>query len=131
MRQGDSRTAGFSLVEVLVSLSIFSIAGVAFASSIMTNQGFNRLSSERTGAQFAVEQIVDDLRVQDPTTLPAHGTDAVRHVTIGTKTYDVYVTYCSLGSYCSSSATVRTIHCEARLKGVTRYVVDTVFAQLK
>ena len=80
MRQGDSRTAGFSLVEVLVSLSIFSIAGVAFASSIMTNQGFNRLSSERTGAQFAVEQIVDDLRVQDPTTLPARdGCGAPRH----------------------------------------------------
>lgn len=131
MRQRAGRTRGFSLLEVLTSLTIFAIAGTAFASSMMMNQGYNRLSKERTAAQFAVDQVIDDLRVQDPTTLPTHGSDPVRHVTVGTQTFDVYVTYCSLGSYCSSSSTVRTIHCEAMLKGVSRYVVDTVFAQLK
>lgn len=131
MKRDRKTDAGFSLIEVLVSLGIFSVAGVAFASSIMMNQAFNRANMERSEAQRAVEQVIDSLRVEDPTTLPRSGTDTVRRITIGARTYDVYVTYCSIGNYCTSSNTVRTIHCEAWLNGVERHAADTVFAQLK
>jgi len=127
MRQSG---AGFGLFEVLVSLAIFGFAALALARGFALHLSFNALNDERSGAMQAVAQVIDDLRSLDPRTLPASGTDPLRRIRVGARTYDVAVSYCSRAAYCTSN-NIRTIRCEAKIDNETRYAVETVFAQLK
>jgi prepilin-type N-terminal cleavage/methylation domain-containing protein len=131
MISSGRRSAGFTLLEVLAAVTIFSIAVLGLARAFATNLSFNRLNAERSGAVEAVQGVLDTLRATDPNALPTNGhVDPVRAVTANDHTYEVSVKHCSPKTYCPSN-NIRAIHCEARLNGELRYEVDTVFAQLK
>lgn len=124
------KKSGFTLIEVLVSLSIFGIAALALGQAYSTHLSFNTLSEARTGGIAAVTRVLDQLRVQDPATLPATGTDADRSIVIGQRTFLVSISYCSPTTYCTSN-NIRQIHATAKLHGSIVYAVDTIFAQLR
>ncbi len=121
---------GFTILEVLVSLSIFSIASVAIAKSFTNHLAFNKQAERRSGAITAVQQVLDGLRVLDPSTLPTTGTSAAQNVTVGNKTYAVTTQYCRITSYCSS-ANVRFLTVKAKYRGTDQYTVDTIYSQLR
>ena len=129
-RQPRTSELGFTLMEVMVALLIFSVSALAIAKVFSSNIAFNTQNEQLTGAILAANQVLDLLRVGDVTNLPATGTDAVRNITIGTRSYQVTVSYCNPNTYCTSN-NIRFIHVVTQLHVTTRYAVDTIFAQLR
>ena len=127
---GRRSEGAFSMMEVLASLLVFSVGAMGVATTFVSQMAINTKSEVRSGAIIAVNQVLDELRVSSVNALPTSGRQFVRSVTVGTRAFDVYVTYCRQNEYCTSSS-VRQLHAEARLKGSMRYEVDTVFAQLR
>ena len=129
---GHCRNAetGFTLLEVLVSISIFTIAALGMAKAFTDHLSVNTRSERRSEAIAAAQQVLDDLRTQDPATFPTTGAAPVVNVPFGERTYEVHVFYCTDDTYCSS-ANVRQLHTEVRLNGTIFYQVDTVYAQLR
>jgi prepilin-type N-terminal cleavage/methylation domain-containing protein len=123
-------SAGFSLVEILVSLSITSIAMLAVGNAIATHIWFNTRSEQRSGAILAAQQVLDPLRLVDPSTLPTSGTSSTT-VTIGALNYTVTTTYCPTGqSYCTSN-NIRYMTTKVVLNGTQFLSLDTAFSQLR
>ncbi len=121
--------SGFSLVEVLVSLFLVSITGVAFTHAFLGSLKFNTLSEKRSGAISAAQQVLDELRTKDPFTLPTSGTTS-NTINVGGRNFTVLVTYCSIGSYCSTPS-IRTLSARVTYRNENLYAVDTIFTQLK
>ncbi len=121
-------SGGFSLLEALVSLLIFSVGAISIMDSFAAHLAFNNRSEVRSAATLAAQQVLDALRVQDPATFPTSGT-IDQNITIGPRTFLVSVTYCKDPLYCSSD-TVRQLSVKAKLHGQTMYSVDTIFSQL-
>ena len=132
MKQQNStlRQAAFTLLEVLVSLSIFSIVSAAIGVAFVTHLKVNMQQELRSGAFSAAQQVLDELRVQDPSTMPTSGSDAVRTLIVGDRIYSVAVSYCSPATYCTSSH-IRSIHVGVTHAGKSQYQVDTVYSQLR
>ena len=120
--------SGFSLLEALVSLVIFSVGALSIMDSFATHLAFNNRSEVRSSAILAAQQVLDALRVQDPATFPSSGSEE-EEITIGPRTFTVEVTYCADPSYCISE-TIRHLRVNAKLHGKTEYSVDTIFSQL-
>lgn len=121
---------GFTLLEVLVSVMIFSVAALGTAQAFSTHLSFNSLSEQRTGAISAAQQVLDKLRTQDPADLPNGGASMTEYVVIPPRTYAVKVTFCGDMTYCTAP-TVRFLQTVVSLHGRTYYEVDTLFSQLR
>lgn len=120
---------GFTLLEVLVSLSLFSLASIAIAKSFTLHISTNNKSEQKTGAIMAAQRVLDQIRVLDPTTLPTSGTTS-QNVTIGSRNYQTSTTYCNPSTYCSST-NVRFLTVKVQYRGSQLYAVDTIFSQLR
>ena len=121
---------GFTLIEVLVSLCIFSIASIAVGKSFINHLTITHTAELRGDAFVAAQQVLDGLRVQDPSTFPTTGSTGPQTVGIGGKNYSVMVYYCRVATY-SSSANVRFLTVEVSYRGVVQYSVDTIYSQLR
>jgi prepilin-type N-terminal cleavage/methylation domain-containing protein len=132
IRCASKKQRGFSMIEVLVSFGIFGIAALGVAKSFGTNLTQNSLSEKRTGAVEAVQQILEQIRVQNVSTLPSGGTETITNVTLGPRVYEVRTKYCAAPNdvYCISS-NVRFIEAKAILNGRTMYETSTVYAELR
>lgn len=121
---------GFTLLEVFVALGVFlSVAG-AMAPSFVFHLKQNTQNTWRTGAIAAAQGVLDDLRIQDPSTFPTSGSDPVQEVQIGTRAFQVTTSYCTVSAYCPSTET-RHIEVEVEYRGKTLYTVETVFTKLR
>jgi prepilin-type N-terminal cleavage/methylation domain-containing protein len=120
---------GFTLIEVLVSLTLFSIASIGFAKAFVNQVRFITQSEQRTGAIQAAEQVLDAARVSDPSLLPTSGS-VDKTVQIGSRSYVVSTLYCLDASFCISPR-IRHITVRVTLRGVPQYEVATAFAQLR
>jgi len=130
IKKSLSQQVAFSLLEVLVSLSIFSVGALAAASAFSTQLSFNSQSETRSGAIMAAQQVLDEIRISDPASLPSSGTSAAQNITIGNKLYVVTVTYCSPSTYCTST-NIRALKAIVKHNNSTVYTVDTIYAQLR
>jgi type II secretory pathway pseudopilin PulG len=132
MRRLLTSSDGFSMLEVLFSVGLFSVIAALMTSSFITLQKRNRENELRTGAISAAQQVLDIIRSPntDPATLPTSGSVVQPIVTIGGPPYEVTLQYCPAGTFCSSS-TMRHIRATVRFRNQVKYVVDTVFCQLR
>lgn len=120
---------GFSLVEALAALTILTIT-IGFVSPLFVGQRVNNLKSEiRTGAVAVSQQILDELRQIDPTTLRSSGSDTRSSLQAMGYTYEAKIYYCENLSYCST--TTRQIRVEVKNNGQTVYNVETVYTQFR
>ncbi len=122
-------SAGFSLIEGLVSISIFSIFSVFISQAFIVHLGTNTRSENSSLAIFAAQKVLDDLRQQDPATMPTTGT-ATQTVTIDGKPFSVVTAYCSPNTYCTST-NIKAIKITVNYRNKKFYEVDTVFSQLR
>jgi prepilin-type N-terminal cleavage/methylation domain-containing protein len=119
--------AGFTLIETLVALVIVGLAVAAATSSLMTNLTFNRKAERAFEGAQAAQTVLDEIRKEDVSTLPASGADSVRQIsTQSRRTYDVYVSYCTDGTYCTDND-VRQLSVRVEHKGAVVYQTQTVF----
>ena len=124
------RNRGFTLLEVLVSLVIFSLASAAMATSFLTHLQRNNQTERRSEAIAAAQQILDQIRTEEPTALPNSGSDSPVDITMGNRTYAVTATYCSDPTYCTSN-NIRHIRVTVDYRDETIYEVETIYAQLR
>jgi type II secretion system protein I len=121
---------GFTLLEVLVAMTIFSLAAIGMAQAFTSHLKANTASEVRSQATNAAQQVLDQLRTIDPATLPSSGNSSAQAVTVDRRNYSVVVQYCAETSLCPSSSTK---HLRARVsyRNSEVYRVDTVFTQLR
>jgi prepilin-type N-terminal cleavage/methylation domain-containing protein len=125
----NHRNAGFTLIETLVSLLIFSLVTAAMMPAFMSQLKYSHQSKVKTGALSAAQQALDAVRVVNPETLPTGGATTTSTVTAGDYTYSVVLTYCNPDTYCSARS--RFITAEVSYQGTELYEVSTVFTRLR
>jgi len=121
---------GFSLIEVLVSISLFSIIGMGLAKGFIMQMRSNNESAIRIQAISAAQQVLDRIRTVDPASLPTGGSAAAETVSISGRNYSVVISYCAISAYCTA-ATTRQLRAVVSYRNIKRYEVDTVFSQLR
>jgi prepilin-type N-terminal cleavage/methylation domain-containing protein len=121
---------GFSLIEVIVSISLFSIIGMGLAKGFIMQMKSNNDSAIRIQAISAAQQVLDRLRTEDPASLPSGGSAAAETVSIAGRNYSVVISYCVISAYCTATTT-RHIRATVSYRNSKRYEVDTVFSQLR
>ena len=123
------KQSGFSLIEVMVAMVIFGVVSASMAPVFMNHLKFNTAMEVRSGAYAAAQQVLDDLRSQDPSSMPSSGSSAATSVPAGDRIYSVVTSYCLQASYCAS-ANIRHLKVEVSYKGNLVYSVETVFTKL-
>ena len=120
---------GFTLIEVLVSLGIFSIITAGVTSAFSSHLKYNSVAGYRTGAINAAQQRLDDLRKDDPVAMPTSGVTTAT-TTIGGRAFAVVTRFCTNATYCAS-ANQRHIKVEVSYRGTILYAVETVYTKLR
>jgi len=117
---------GFTLMEVLVALGILSTLMALVSLSFMTNLKSNLNTQLRYEAIQAAQDVLDEIRFLDISTLAAPMTE---NITIGTRTYAVAVTYCTNPDFCISDD-IRHVSLSVSYKSKLLYATDTVYTKL-
>lgn len=120
---------GFSLIEVLISLLIFSVVLAGMGPSFVAHSRYNTQSEIRSEAIAVAEQAIDDLRFSDPTQLPSSGSSQ-QNIAIGSRTYSATTSYCLNAQFCNSTNN-RHITVAVSYKNKTLFSTQTVFTQLR
>lgn len=120
---------GFSLMEVLASLLIFSIVIAGMGPAFVAQTKNNTQSEIRAEAVAAAEQAIDDLRFSDPRTLPTSGNTQSTY-SVGDRAYNVTVSYCQNQNFCNT-ANNRHITVGIAYRNKTIFSTQTVFTQLR
>ncbi len=116
-------------MEVLFSLSLMGLALVGILPAFLGHFQNMTTNEVRSSSLAAAQVVLDGLRTQDPSSLPASGSGGVESVNVGTKTYQVEAVYCLNASLCSGDS--RHITAIVRYRGNTIYEVETIFTQLR
>ena len=130
MKRSCFINSGFTLLEVLVALMIFGVIAASLTPMFATHAKFNSQAEIRSGAIAAAQEVLDNVRLQDPATLPLTGTSSIQNVEAGDRTYQVTVSYCSNSAYCLTSAS-RHLKVDVSYRGQEMYEVETVYTQLR
>ncbi len=121
---------GFSLLEVLFALAIFSIVLAGMPNFFITQTKLNMRSQIRTEALAAAKQRLDFLRLQDPSALPSSGDEGPETIDVNGRDFEVTTYYCEEPSFCSS-VNNRHIRVSVVYRDEERYDVETVFTKLR
>ncbi|ULH17280.1 type II secretion system GspH family protein (plasmid) [Deinococcus sp. KNUC1210] len=127
------RQAGFTLVELLVSIAILAVLMSTLISAFLFNAGLNTKSEMRSAAVRVAVNIVENYR-NDNTydSLPLNGATQTSNVTESGRTFRVVTTFCPPDMpsemVCSSSA--RFIRVEVYNGTTEIYQTDSYFTQL-
>lgn len=120
----------FTLLEVLVSLLIFSVVSSSLSAVFINHLKQNSKGEIRSGAIAVAQQVLDDARSQDPASLPASGSSSVQTISGGSRNYQVVQHYCLNAAFCPTTNT-RHIKVEVSYLGTIIYAVETVYTQLR
>lgn len=121
---------GFSILEVLVSVGIFSVFALAVAQTFVYQMKTNSGSEIRSQAVQAAQLVFDRMRTEDASAMPTTGSSAPETVTVDGRPFVVTVSYCKIAAYCTTT-TIRHLRAEVSYLNKKRYEVDTVYAQLR
>ena len=121
---------GFSLLEIMVSLSVFSIAAAGFLPAFNSFTGRNSHSHTKVNALQAAEQVLDLIRVSNPSDLPSSGNDGGQTIQVGKSTFNVVTYYCEQTSLCTTNST-RHIRVKVEKNNEEILNIQTVFTALK
>ncbi|MBX7138176.1 MAG: type II secretion system GspH family protein [Oligoflexia bacterium] len=131
MRKLGAISAGFTLIEVMVALSIFGIVAAGVAPAFTNFIRFSNDSQLKTQGMQAAEQKLDQLRYVDPASLPnsaASPTDEI--ITVSSRNFNIHTVFCSQASYCVGGRT-RHVVVTASYSGQEVFELETVFTTLR
>ena len=129
MKKKIEQNAAFTLIEVMVAMAIFAIASALMAPAFVMHLKINTASEEKNGAIAAAEQVLDDLRFQDPASLPTSGQSVEQQITAGERIYQAVIYYCQRQAYCSSRS--RHLKTQISRNGHVIYATETVYTRLR
>ncbi len=126
----NTRSKGFTVLEVLVALALLAVVIASASSSLVTHQSYNHDGEVRSEAAIAAQTVLDEIRQLDIKTLPTSGFENPRIKTLNSnRPYSVVVTYCANLTLCSSN-TVRHLSVEVKHRDKVVYNTETVFTDL-
>lgn len=126
---------GFSIIEVMVSLGIFSIAAASMTPYFISQMGANTQREIKSAAVAVAQQKMDELRLGNPATMPgtssAQSVGATETYTVDGRNFSVVTTYCPTGTTFCSSASTRHIKVEVTWHNRRYFILETVYTQLQ
>lgn len=122
------KASGFSLIEALVALVILGITLAAIVPGFIGYLNVNNNQEVRSQAVIAAQQVLEGLRVQDPTNMPASGSSSVQTISAGGRTFTYVVTYRQDPASCVTSC--RFVRVEISYQGGVVYAAETAYTQL-
>lgn len=120
---------GFTLVESLLAVALMGLALAGLMPSFMTYTDTNTLSEQRSAAVLAGQQVLEQLRRQDPRTLPSSGSSSPANVVIGARTFQTVNRYCVVPTLCGTES--RHVLVEVSHDGQQVYSLETVYTRLR
>lgn len=126
----ENKNSGFSLLEVLVAIAIFALAASEMLPAFNNFTGRNSYSHVKVGALQAAEQVLDQLRSVDPSSLPSSGNDGGQSVIVGNDTFVATTYYCAQASFCSGLST-RHLKVDISKNDQSIIKIETVFTALQ
>lgn len=123
------KQSGFTLLEVMVSMVLFGMVSATMAPIFTSQIRYNTRSERKTAAIEAAQQILDELRGEDPSTFPGAGAETTHNITIDQKNLTVIVSYCRNVTHCTINS--RHLTAEVYLSNEKIYSVETVFTKLQ
>ncbi len=125
-----ANTKGFTMMEVMVSLSLFGIVSAGLMPAFTSFMKFNTQAHLKTQAYTAAQQKLDQLRLSSPQHMPTSGTQGPEDFAFGDRTFQIYTTYCPVNTFCTSNNN-RHIRVEAFYLGEQKAEIDTVYTSLR
>jgi type II secretory pathway pseudopilin PulG len=121
---------GMSLLEVLFAVSFFGIMSVGILPAFLGHYKEITNNDHRLNSIALAQELLDELRTENPTNMPEDGADAPVTFPRGNYTYTAVVSYCERLEFCTSDdirhITVRINHQDREF-----YHIETVFAALR
>jgi prepilin-type N-terminal cleavage/methylation domain-containing protein len=118
---------GFSLIESLVALAILSILLGSLIPMFYYYSHTNTHSEIRMEAVSVAQQLLDEYRQDNPSSMPSSGS-TTSSVVMNNRTFSVQTIYCSNASYCGPNT--RHITIEVDYNGQRIYRTETVYTQV-
>jgi prepilin-type N-terminal cleavage/methylation domain-containing protein len=128
MKRNYSNSSGFTLVEVLVAMSIFAVVSAIMAPSFLYQLKVNYKAELKNGAISVTQQVLDSLRPTEISSLPTTGS-STQNISAGDRTYSVKTTYCKNTNWCGTSS--RHLNLDVYYRNERIYGTETVFSQLR
>ena len=123
------REGGFTLLEVMVAISLMGIMLSGLPAAFISFSQYNSRMELRTQALAAAQQVLDDVRMDDPQSLPSSGSTSESKVVDG-RTFDVIVNFCDNPTWCDTNS--RHLSLEVDYNGQLSIVeVETVYTKLR
>ena len=124
--RGEQR--GSSLIETLVALSILATALLFIFGALSSFSLINSRNQTRTHAAVAARTLLEELRFEDPATLPDTGSQTST-ANIGQYQFTIVTQFCVNSSYCDD----HTRHVVVRVQedGQQVFETETVITQLR
>jgi prepilin-type N-terminal cleavage/methylation domain-containing protein len=120
--------SGFTLIEALVAITILGIALAMIIPAFLANLQLNSKSEDRTYAVAAAQQVLENLRLADPKSLPTTGSDPAINVIVAGHIYTVTPSYCTITTFCT--ATSKHIRVDVSFNSKIVYTTETVFTKI-
>ena len=121
---------GFSLMEVLVSLSVMAIVLANIIPTFAFQLKQNTKAEVRTAALQAGQRVIDELRFVSPAAMPSSGAGTAQTIAVDGRNFTVTPYYCLRSSYCTSSS-ARHITVRVVFQGTQVYETETVFTNFQ
>lgn len=130
MREENMKNSkGFSLMEVLISMSIFSIVAASTVPAFLNQLDHNTQMELRAQAYAAAQQVLDDYRVLEVSTIPDSGSASPVTVNVAGRNFEATTSFCDQAALCS--LTTRHLTVAVQYQGEELYEVQTVYTQLR
>jgi len=120
---------GFTLLEALVAMGLLAIMLAGVVPVFFSLMATNTRNEARSGAVAVAQQVMEELRQQDPATMPESGTLGPQVVAVDRRKFEVTRFYCLSSEYCDDSS--RHVLIEVRYGGRTFFSAESVLTQLR
>ncbi len=122
------RRQGFGIIEAVVAMAILLVVLAAIVPVFLHYLKTNTATEIRSQAMAVAQEVLEELRLRDPRTLPTSGTTTQDRIRDG-RTFTVVVNYCAEASLCFGNA--RHLTLEVRYEGKKVYALETVYTALR
>ncbi|MEM6428749.1 MAG: type II secretion system protein [Deinococcota bacterium] len=128
LQQEDNAQAGFGIIEAIVSTALFAVLMVTIMPAFLSLVNINHKNELRSGASYAAQHVLDELRQTDFPDWPQSG--VIGNVDTGTRVYDYELTYCTSGNNEFCATNMRQARVEIFVDNEVIYDLQVVYTDL-
>ena len=124
-----SDARGFTLLEAILALALLAIVLTGLLPAFFVCLTTNTRNEERTQAAAVAQRAMENLRLQNPASLPSSGSSSPEFVVVGNREFEVVERYCVRSEYCGTDS--RHLVVDVSYGGRRVISVESVFTRLR